>query len=128
MLAPEVLVLILPVALPAAPIVSVFTEEKRKQYSVSAERLLLGKVTVVPETPVAVEIPGQAVAPERISLVETVQLEEVALTVKFEGNVICISSSVPLSDKGVLAQTIPPVVVAALFRSRRTEVWESVPA
>lgn len=68
---------------------------------------LLGKVTVWPETKVAVPMPGQAVLPDGRLVVVTVQLEIVVLMVKSCGNVIAILFSTSVVPVEGLAQTVP---------------------
>lgn len=74
---------------------------------VPVERSVTGNVTVWPETFVAVDIPGMAVAPSGRSLVVVVQFEAEELTVMPVGNITCKELSVP-ADSGV-AQIVPPV-------------------
>jgi hypothetical protein len=85
----EFLVLIVPEYAPVEEgVVSVFEEEKLKQYCVEGERSELGKVTIWPDTEVAVAISGQAAAPDGKLLVSTVQFEAAELTVNADGKII----------------------------------------
>ena len=113
--------------LPAVEVVSAAVLVQRKQYKVFDDRFELGNVTVCEETEVAVPIPGHAVAPDGISLVETVQLE-VLPTANPVGKTTWISTSVPLSDNGVCEQISPVVAVVAFALSGRTYTCENVPA
>jgi len=72
---------------PAVLVVSVFELAKLKQYSVPTTKSPLEKVTVWPETALAVPILTQAVAPDGKLVVVTVQFEAVVLTVKPVGKV-----------------------------------------
>jgi hypothetical protein len=78
-------------------------------------RSVLGKVTVWPDTAVAVPIPGHAVAPDGRFVVVTVQFKAVPFTVKSAGNVTWTSASV--WTVRALAQTVPLVAVAAFILS-----------
>lgn len=100
---------------PAVPVVNVFVAAKVKQYKVPTLKSPLGKVTVCPDTADAVPIPTQAVEPEGMSVVATVQFDAVEFTVKPVGKVTCTSASVPVVDGS--AQTNPPVVVLAVILS-----------
>lgn len=99
-----------------------------KQYNVLGVRVVLGKVTVWPDTFVAVPIPGQAVPPEGqpILVVLTVQLPVVVLTVYPVGKVTCTLASVP--PEVWLAQTVPVVGVLVCSLSNLIRVWLSVAA
>lgn len=104
-------------------VVSVFEDAKLKQYCVPVERSFEGKLTIWPETAVAVPIPGNGVAPEGRLVVVTIQFEAVEFTVKPDGNITCIEFSTPVVE-GV-AHIMPPVVLDTASRSRRIKVSRS---
>lgn len=88
-----------------------FELSKLKQYFVDGPRFELGNVTICPEIESAVEIPGHAVDPKGMSSVSTVQFDVFELTVNPLGNITCTELSIPLSELGVVAHTMPPVLV-----------------
>ena len=82
----------------------------------------------MPDTAVAVLIPGHALEPAGRLVVVTVQLAAVLFTVKsvpvWVGNVTSTDASVEaVAAVDVVAQIVPPVVVTAFIRSRRKKAF-----